>query len=79
MIAKPRPRGHQRLYDLLSQQSHAHVFDVYEAVRGRPYFGKDAAKCMKNISSVVTRFNRAETTCMVVPGPEVYTYRLHRC
>ena len=78
MLSKPRPRAHQRLYDLLDREGHAHVFDIYEAVRGRQYFGGDATKCMRNIGSLVMQFNKRSSDCMVVPGPEVHTYRLHR-
>ena len=77
MIQKPRPRAHQRLYDLLEAEGHAHVFDIYRAVRGR-HFGGNATKCMRNLGSLVAQFNAKSKDCIVVPGPEVYTYRLHR-
>lgn len=78
MLTKPRPRAHQRLYDMLAQCDHASVFDIYEAVRGRQYFGGSAARCMGNIGSLVSQFNKRETDCRVVLGPQVYTYRLLR-
>lgn len=77
MLNKPRPRAHQRLYDLLDEGP-AHVFVIYEAVRGRQYFGGSATKCMRNIGSLVRRFNARSQDCMVVPGPTVHTYRLYR-
>jgi hypothetical protein len=78
MLTKPRPRAHQRLYDLLDAEGHAHVFGIYEAVRGRQYSDGDATKCMRNIGALVAQFNKRSTDCLVVPGPEVFTYRLHR-
>ena len=77
MLSKPRPRAHQRLYDLLDREGHAHVFDIYLAVRGKPHDGS-AKQCMGNLGSLVRQFNLRDDGCMVVPGPEVYTYRLHR-
>ena len=54
-----------------------HVLDLYAAVRGRPYDGSNRS-CMGNLGPLVRQFNLRETDCMVVPGPEVYTYRLYR-
>ncbi len=76
MLIKPRPRAHQRLYDALDDGP-AHVLDLYAAVRGKPYDGSNRS-CMGNLGPLVRQFNLRETDCMVVPGPEVYTYRLYR-
>ena len=76
MIAKPRPRAQQRLYDALADGP-LHVHDIYLAVRGKPHDGSEK-QCMGNLGSLVRQFNLRDDGCMVVPGPEVYTYRLHR-
>ncbi len=76
MLTKPRPRAHQRLYDALAEGP-KHVHDLYREVRGKPHPGS-AKQCMGNLGSLVRQFNLREADCMVVPGPEVYTYRLHR-
>ncbi|MDE2040712.1 MAG: hypothetical protein KGJ45_11950, partial [Elusimicrobia bacterium] len=56
-----------------------HVFHLYYAVRGKVYVGSEA-KCMGNIGSLVRWFNKREadlgTKRRIMPGEEVYTYRL---
>jgi hypothetical protein len=73
---RTRPRALQRLHDCLAGKPYVHVYEVYRALRGRPWPG-DLPGCQRQLGTTITRFNRFPHECRVVLGPEVYTYRLH--
>lgn len=68
------PRQLKKLEDCLIDREFAHVFTVYQALRGKPWLGEERL-CQQRLGWTITRYNRAAKH-RIVPGPEVYTYTL---